>query len=111
MKGNISIGDFIHQVKKELKEAQDKSGDAFYELREVNLEISFVLNASAESGLKLYVVDLKGGAKAEQTHKVSLKLVPLPQPGSKKVKRSPTLDPEVAELELPPELPRFEIQK
>lgn len=77
MEGKISIGDFIYQVKKELKEAQDKSGDPFYQLEEVNLEISFVLEAKGDSKMNFYVVELGGGATATQTHKVSLKLVPL----------------------------------
>ena len=58
MEGKISIGDFIYQVKKELKEAQDKSGDPFYQLEEVNLEISFVLEAKGDSKMNFYVVEL-----------------------------------------------------
>ena len=42
MKGRISLKDFIHEVKKELVEAQDMSGKPFYELDEVELEASFV---------------------------------------------------------------------
>jgi len=39
MKGKISLGDFIKDVKQELIEAQDTSGDPFYELEEVRLEV------------------------------------------------------------------------
>ena len=77
MKGKISISDFIHQVKRELIEAQGRSGEPFYSLSEVTLEISFVLEAKAGAGMKLYVLDLNGETKAEQTHKVSLKLHPI----------------------------------
>lgn len=77
MKGNISIGDFIHQVREELVAALDKSGDPFYELEEVNLEISFALEAGVGTKMKFYVVELGGDTAATQTHKVSLKLVPL----------------------------------
>ncbi|MDP1996490.1 MAG: trypco2 family protein [Gallionella sp.] len=77
MKGNISIGDFIHQVKKELVAALDKPGDPFYELEEVNLEISFALEAGVGTKMNFYVVELGGDTTATQTHKVSLKLVPL----------------------------------
>ncbi len=80
MKGKISLGDFIKDVKKELIEAQDTSGDPFYELEEVRLEVSFVLDASAKAGGKLLVVELGGETKAQQTHKVSLTLRPLPRP-------------------------------
>ena len=77
MTGNISISDFIHKVKQELLEAQRPTGEPFYTLTEVKLEVSFVLNSSAKAGLDLYVVDLSGEAKAEQTHKVTLSLVPI----------------------------------
>lgn len=77
MKGNISIGDFIFQVKKELMEAETKSDKPFYELKEVNLEVSFALEASGEGAVKLYVVEAGGHATASQTHKVILKLTPL----------------------------------
>lgn len=78
MKGRISIKDFIQRVKDELVQAQDKSGNAFYELTEVTLEVSFALDASAKAGFDLYVVELGGESKAQQTHKVTLKLTPLP---------------------------------
>lgn len=38
MKGNISLGDFIKDVKMELVRAQDDTGNPFYELKEVNLK-------------------------------------------------------------------------
>jgi len=80
MKAQISLGDFIKDVKKELIEAQDTSGDPFFELEEVHLEVSFVLDTSAKAGGKLLVVELGGETKAQQTHKVSLTLRPLLKP-------------------------------
>jgi hypothetical protein len=77
MKGKISIGDFIHQVKKELVEAQDTSGEPFYELHDVELEITFALEAKGKAGMNLYVVELGGEATASQTHKVTLKMKPI----------------------------------
>ncbi len=78
MKGNISIGDFIHQVKQELVAAQTRdSREAFYALEEVTLEISFVLDTTGKAGFNLHVVELGKEFKAQQTHKVTLKLVPL----------------------------------
>ena len=81
MKGNISIGDFINQVKDELIESQKKSDNDFYELKEVNLEISFVLEASGGAKAKLLVAEFGGETTAEQTHRVSLRLEPLKKGG------------------------------
>ena len=78
MKGKISLNDFIHRVKGELVAAQQPDGNPFYELTEVTLEVSFALDASAKAGFDLYVVELGSEAKAQQTHKVALKLKPLP---------------------------------
>jgi hypothetical protein len=77
MKGRISIKEFIQRVKEELVDAQDKTGSPFYELNEVTLEISFALEATGKAGFDLYVVELGSEAKAQQSHKVSLKLTPL----------------------------------
>ena len=48
MKGNIILGDFIEQVKQELVDAQDKSGNPFYELERVELEVAFSLEVKGE---------------------------------------------------------------
>ena len=79
MKGRISIAEFIHKVKDELVRAQNRDGDPFYELSEVTLEVSFVLDASAKAGVDLYVLELGGETKAQQSHKVTLRLTPLTQ--------------------------------
>lgn len=79
MKGDISLGDFIKKVKRELVTAQDKAGTAFFELKEVELEVSFVLDAKASAEGQLLVVKLGGETKATQTHKVVMKFLPLPQ--------------------------------
>lgn len=76
MKGNISIGDFIRQVKSELQEAQSQPRDAFFELEDVTLEISFVLDIEGGAKMNLYVVEIGGKSKAAQTHKVTLKFKP-----------------------------------
>ncbi len=77
MKGHISIGDFIKQVKSELIMAQDTESP-FYELAEVTLELSFVLDVSGKAGFKLWAVEIGGESKAAQSHKVTLTLTPLP---------------------------------
>ena len=81
MKGRMSLVSFIEEVKLEL--LQESKTEPFFELDEVTLEVSFVLDATAKAGVKLYVVDVGGETKAQQTHKVSLKLFPLGVPNTK----------------------------
>lgn len=75
MKGNISLKDFIREVKEDLQSAVDKENPFFY-LGEVELEVSFVLDAQASAGAKLVVVDIGGKTTATQLHKVKIKLIP-----------------------------------
>ncbi|HCE1494280.1 hypothetical protein P3576_20200 [Vibrio parahaemolyticus] len=75
MKGNISLKDFITDVKKELKSAINNE-DPFFLLGDVELEVSFALNAKAKGSAKLVVVDVGGDVEAAQTHKVKLTLTP-----------------------------------
>lgn len=77
MKGKLSLGDFISRVRNELAQAQDTSGKPFFQLTNVELEVSFVLDASAKATGDLFVVELSGQTKAQQTHKVKLTLEPL----------------------------------
>ncbi|UVL01382.1 trypco2 family protein [Pseudomonas sp. B21-048] len=71
----ISLVDFIKEVKQELRAAVDTE-DPFFEMGEVELEITFALDASAKAGLKLVVADFGGETKATQPHKVKVKLHP-----------------------------------
>ena len=57
MKGAISLRDFIEQVKQELVEAQSTPKEAFYELHDVELEVSFALEAEGGGKAKLVVVE------------------------------------------------------
>lgn len=75
MKGMISLVDFIKEVKKELRAAVDED-DPFFEMGDVELEVTFALDASAKAGAKLFVVDIGGETKATQSHKVTVKLHP-----------------------------------
>lgn len=107
MKGKISIGDFIHQVKHELRDAQtSEHGDPFYELQSVTLEVSFVLDTSMKAGANLYVVQLGSDTSAQQTHKVTLALTPLS--GSARNRKS-TGGPEQVSIGFgtEPDKPRF----
>ncbi|MCF7545496.1 trypco2 family protein [Pseudomonas petrae] len=75
MKGMISLVDFIKEVKNELRAAVDEE-DPFFEMGDVELEVTFALDASAKAGAKLFVVDIGGETKATQSHKVTVKLHP-----------------------------------
>ena len=75
MKGNISLKDFIKEVKEDLRSAVDED-DPFFIMNDVELEVSFGLNVEAGAGAKLVVFDLSSKAKAEQTHKVKISLTP-----------------------------------
>lgn len=78
MKGSISLKDFISQVSDELRNAQSKNNDeAFFELKEVTLEVSFALDTTAKGSGKFVVMDVSGETKASQIHRVTLKLDPL----------------------------------
>ena len=79
MKGNISLGSFIQQVKEELVAAQDSSGHPFYELESVQLEVTFALEAGGGAKGNLVVLELGGKTKASQTHKAILTLKLLPR--------------------------------
>lgn len=75
MKGMISLVDFIKEVKKELRAAVDED-DPFFEMGDVELEVTFALDASAKAGAKLFIVDIGGETKATQSHKITVKLHP-----------------------------------
>lgn len=75
MKGNISLKDFIDDVKKELIDAS-KTESPFFLMEEVELEVSFGLNAKGKAGGKFVVFELGAEADASQMHKVKLKLTP-----------------------------------
>lgn len=93
MKGHISLKDFIKSVKEDLKSALDTK-NPFFHMDEVELEVSFILDAEAQAGARFLVVDIGGKTKASQCHKVRMKLIPFvgeeivttgPQGSSKKV--------------------------
>lgn len=75
MKGDISLRTFIGEVKKELLASVDDA-TPFFDMGEVELEVSFTLEASAKAGFKFVVVNADASTKASQTHKVKVKLTP-----------------------------------
>jgi hypothetical protein len=75
MKGKISLVEFIKEVKAELRSAVDNESP-FFEMGEVELEVTFALDVGGKAGLKLVVAEFGGETKATQTHKVKIKLHP-----------------------------------
>ncbi|WP_219566515.1 trypco2 family protein, partial [Vibrio parahaemolyticus] len=49
-------------------------------MEEVELEVSFTLDAKAEGSAKLVVLDVGGNVQASQVHRVKLKLTPIHEP-------------------------------
>lgn len=80
MKGYISLKDFIKSAKKDIVSAIDTKSPFFY-MDEVELEVSFFLDAEATVGANLLVVDISGKTKASQCHKVRIKLTPFVNEG------------------------------
>lgn len=87
MKGGISLQEFIESVKSDLK-AASKSKDPFFIVGDVELEVSFSLQAAAGGKVKFLVVDAGGDVEAHQTHKVKLTLTPFEKGKDKKRKIS-----------------------
>lgn len=77
MKTDVLLSDFIAKVKEELVTSQCKPEEAFYELTDVELEVSFALATTGKTKGKLVVIELGGGVTASQTHHIRLKLKPV----------------------------------
>jgi hypothetical protein len=73
----ISLPAFIHQVKLDLIEAEQNPGIPYFHLQEVNLEVSFVVDATAKGGLKIFVLEAGAETSTQLAHKVSIKLTPI----------------------------------
>lgn len=88
MKGNISLGKFIAEVKKELVEAaKNRDSKPFFTLQDVELETAFAVEAAGGTGIR-FIVDLKGEAKASQTHRVKLKFKTIPEGASQNLEKT-----------------------
>lgn len=77
MEDNILLSDFIKKVKGELKNSQSKSEDAFFELTDVELEVSFAVATKGKAKGKLVVLEIGGETAALHTHLARLKFKPL----------------------------------
>jgi len=73
----LGLSDFIKSVRAELIEASTHEGDPILELKDVELEVSFVVGKNAKGGVKLWVVDAGGEYSKQQTQTVKLTMTPI----------------------------------
>jgi hypothetical protein len=73
----MKLQDFIQKVREELMAAENEA-DPFFELGDIELEISFALETEGGGTAKFVVVELGGKTTASETHKVTVTLKPLP---------------------------------
>jgi hypothetical protein len=70
----LSLEEFIYQVKRELLEAQEKheGESAYLELQNVELEVSLVVSKKANGKVTVYVAEIGSDISKEQVQKVKL---------------------------------------
>jgi hypothetical protein len=71
---SLRLEEFIYQVKQELLDAQtEHEGEAAYlELQKVEIEVSLVVNKTANGKVSVYVAELGSDVSKEQVQKVTL---------------------------------------
>lgn len=78
----LSLEEFIYQVKRELLEAQEKheGESAYLELQNVELEVSLGVSKKANGKVTVYVAEVGSDISKEQVQKVKLafKIIDLP---------------------------------
>jgi len=73
----IGLTEFIDRLKRELmQEPADASSPKLLMVEEVTLEIQCVASRAANAGINVYVVQVGGTAKRDDTHIVRVKLQP-----------------------------------
>ena len=75
----IGLAEIIEQVKQDLQStALDKDSEApLFSVDAVELELQVTVKHEGKAGIKLYVVDLGGGASRDDVQKVKVSLSPL----------------------------------
>jgi len=73
----IGLAELITQVKRDLLQPENEELPALLSVDEVTLELQVSVTYEAKGGVKIYVVELGGGANHEDLHNVSVKLTPL----------------------------------
>jgi len=77
MSGSIGLATFIDEVKRELMQPATDQTDKLLMVEEVELQIQIGISRQGTAGLKVYVVELGGNLKRDDTHTVKVKLQPL----------------------------------
>ena len=70
----LSLEEFIYQVKRELLEAQERheGESAYLELQNVELEVSLAVSKKADGKVNVYVAEIGADISKEQVQKVRL---------------------------------------
>lgn len=77
----LQLREFVALVKAELRDATEGAADGQpLRVQEVELEVSFTLDATGGAKARLFVVDLETSGKTSRTHRVKLKLTPVVNP-------------------------------
>lgn len=76
---SIGLSELIQQVKKELlAQSPDMETDIpIFAVDSVELELQVTVKKEAKGGIKIYVLEMGGGASRDDVQKVKLKLSPL----------------------------------
>jgi hypothetical protein len=77
MSESIGLAAFLSEVKRELMETQPEDTDRLLMVEDVELEIRVGISYEGRAGVKVYVLELGGGAKRDDTHTVRVRLQPL----------------------------------
>lgn len=77
MAEGIGLQELIHQVKRELLSQSTEDPVPLFYVEGVDLELGVVARKEGQAGVKLYVVDISGGAGHEKAQTVRVSLRPL----------------------------------
>jgi len=88
----ISLKDFLIEVKRQIKESEDiitpidqklkptppnpqEQREQYFVTQELEIEIAVTSNAQVKGGINLYVVQVGGEAKSQEIHRIKIKMI------------------------------------
>jgi hypothetical protein len=77
MSDSIGLAELLNEVKRELTQSDSGQTPKLLMVEEVELQIQIGISRQGSAGLKVYVVELGGNLKRDDTHTVKVKLQPL----------------------------------
>ena len=88
LNSDLNLEEFIYQVRKELLDAQEKhKGElGYFELKNVELEVTVTAERTSEGILNLHVVQIGSDVSKAHVHSVKLTFSIVPQPEKSKGK-------------------------